>query len=79
MTDNKLAPENYLTEKELAELWKMKRNTLQKWRSLGVGPRYIKRVGRIVYRKTDVAEFEKNSLYQGTKKKIDPWSPVSNY
>ena len=67
MTDNKLTPENYLTEKELAELWKMKRNTLQKWRSLGVGPRYIKRVGRIVYRKDDIAEFEVAQTRQGTK------------
>ena len=67
MTDEKLTPENYLTEKELAELWKMKRNTLQKWRSLVVGPRYIKRVGRIVYRKDDIAEFEVAQTRQGTK------------
>lgn len=76
MTD-KFAPENYMTEKELADVWGMKRNTLQKWRSNGVGPKYIKRVGRIVYRKDDIAEFERNNVFQGTNKKIDPYSPIS--
>ncbi|MDR0967740.1 MAG: helix-turn-helix domain-containing protein [Rickettsiales bacterium] len=66
-TENLFAPENYLTEAELATLWGMKRNTLQKWRSLGVGPAYIKRVGRIVYRKDALAEFEKSQTYRGTE------------
>lgn len=70
MTD-KFAPENYMTEKELADAWEMKRNTLQKWRSIGVGPKYIKRVGRIVYRKDDIAEFERNNVFQGTNRKIE--------
>lgn len=61
--------DDYLTEKELAETWGMKPNTLQKWRSLGVGPRYIKRVGRIVYRKDDIAEFEKIQTRQSTDKR----------
>lgn len=61
--------DDYLTEKELAELWHVKRNTLQKWRSAGVGPKFVKRVGRIVYRKADLAEFEKNQTFQITNKK----------
>ena len=69
MTD-KFTPDNYLTEQELADLWKMKRNTLQKWRSLGVGPQYIKRVGRVVYRKDAIADFESKQTYQGTGQKI---------
>jgi predicted site-specific integrase-resolvase len=54
-----LKRDDYFTEREFAELWGVKRNTLQKWRSNGVGPKYIKRVGRIIYRKDDIAEFER--------------------
>jgi hypothetical protein len=62
-------PNEYLTERALAELWNVKRNTLQKWRSLGVGPRFIKRVGRVVYRKSDIADYETAQTYQSTTKK----------
>jgi predicted site-specific integrase-resolvase len=67
----KFTPDNYMTERELADAWGMKRNTLQKWRSNGVGPKYIKRVGRIVYRKDDITEFERNNVFQGTNRKIE--------
>ena len=68
---NTINPDEYLTEHALAELWNVKRNTLQKWRSAGVGPKYIKRVGvgRVVYRKADIAEFEHDNVFQGTNKK----------
>lgn len=64
-----LSKDEYITEHALAELWGVKRNTLQKWRSTGVGPKFLKRVGRIVYRKEDIAEFEKNNIFQGTNNK----------
>ena len=66
MTD-RFIPENYLTEKELTEAWGVKRNTLQKWRSQGVGPKHIKRVGRVIYRKDDIAEFERSQTRQSTR------------
>lgn len=46
------------TEKELAAMWGLKPNTLQKWRCRGVGPNYVKRVGRIFYREIDLYEYE---------------------
>ena len=61
-----LSKDEYITERALAEMWGLKRNTLQKWRSLGVGPKFLKRVGRIVYRKQDIAEFEQNNIFQRT-------------
>lgn len=61
-----LSPNEYLTERALAELWNVKRNTLQKWRSLGVGPKFVKRVGRVIYRKSDIAEFERANVFQRT-------------
>jgi predicted site-specific integrase-resolvase len=62
-----LKREDYLTEKEFAEAWGVKRNTLQKWRSQGVGPKHIKRVGRVIYRKVDIAEFERSQTRQSTR------------
>lgn len=67
MNDN-FTPDNYLSEKELAEAWSMKRNTLQKWRSNGVGPKFIKRVGRIVYRKDDIEAFEQSQTFQSSRR-----------
>ena len=64
-----LSKDEYMTERALAEIWGLKRNTLQKWRSLGVGPKFLKRVGRIVYRKQDIAEFEQNNIFQSTNDK----------
>jgi len=64
-----LSKDEYMTERALAEMWGLKRNTLQKWRSAGVGPKFLKRVGRIVYRKQDIAEFEQNNIFQRTANK----------
>jgi predicted site-specific integrase-resolvase len=66
-----LNKDDYLNEIQLAELWGMKRNTLQKWRSAGLGPKYIKRVGRVVYRKSDIVDFENGQTFQGTGNKIE--------
>ncbi len=71
-----LSPNEYLTERALAELWNVKRNTLQKWRSLGVGPKFVKRVGRIVYRKADIEDYEQSQTYQGTGQKCERMSPA---
>lgn len=64
-----LPKDEYLTEHALAELWGVKRNTLQKWRSIGVGPKFIKRVGRIVYRKVDIVQFEHDNIFRGINKR----------
>lgn len=66
-----LNKDDYLTERELSALWDVKMNTLQKWRSLGLGPVYIKRVGRIVYRKDDIAAFERKNVFQGTGQRVE--------
>ncbi|MFI3241202.1 MAG: helix-turn-helix domain-containing protein [Alphaproteobacteria bacterium] len=60
-----------LTEQELVNYWKISVHTLRKWRSTGYGPIYIKVGGRILYRREDVEEFEKNNLYQSSSQKIN--------
>lgn len=53
-----IAPPELLTEHLLAVRWFCSRSRLQHWRSDGKGPRYLKIGGRILYRLTDVQDFE---------------------
>lgn len=51
-----------LTQIELAARWRISHRTLEYWRSLGEGPRFIK-IGRLViYRMEDVVAFENRDL-----------------
>lgn len=53
-----IAPPELLTEQLLAVRWFCSRSRLQHWRSDGRGPRYLKIGGRLLYRLTDVQDFE---------------------
>ena len=48
----------YLTQIELAERWKLSTRTLERWRSLKIGPPYVRIGGRIRYRLDDAEAFE---------------------
>jgi hypothetical protein len=57
------------TEEQLAERLKVARPTLRNWRSLGIGPAYIK-MGRLVrYRLIDVLAFERKG-WSGNPQKV---------
>ena len=51
-----------LTQIELAARWRISHRTLEYWRSLGDGPRFIKIGRRVVYRMEDVVAFENREL-----------------
>lgn len=51
-----------LSELELAERLSISRKTLQKWRSLGIGPAYLKLGSKVVYRVEDIEAYIKRSL-----------------
>ncbi len=55
---------NHLNQNELAKRWKLSERTLERWRWLGVGPTYLKLGGRVVYRLSDIEEFEKKNAKQ---------------
>ena len=55
-----------LTPSELAAHWSIKRQTLQKWRTTGYGPRYLKISNRILYPMQAVLQFQKSSMQQST-------------
>jgi hypothetical protein len=56
----------HLHQVDLARRWKLSPRTLERWRWLGMGPRYCKIGGRVVYRLEDVEEHEASSLRTST-------------
>lgn len=51
-----------ITQKELAERWSLAEATLERWRSIGIGPHYVKLMSRVRYRLSDVEAFEAAGL-----------------
>ena len=52
-----------MSENELAQHWGVSPKTLQRWRSEGRGPRYLKLSKRVVYPLVEIRTFESNALY----------------
>ena len=48
----------HLNQVELTRRWKLSPRTLERWRWLGQGPRYLKVGGRVVYAAGSFAQFE---------------------
>jgi hypothetical protein len=51
-----------LTQRELAERWRLSGRTLEKWRQTDVGPPHLKIGGRVVYRLEDIESYEAENL-----------------
>ena len=54
------------TQKDLAERWQTSEATLERWRSVGCGPTYLKIQGPVRYRAVDVLAFEEQNLRVST-------------
>ena len=54
--------ETCLNQTELAARWKINPRTLERWRWIGDGPRFLKIGGRVIYRIEDVEAFERAAL-----------------
>lgn len=48
----------HLNQFDLAKRWRISPRTLERWRWLNVGPRYLKIIGRVVYRIEDIEAYE---------------------
>ena len=57
------------TQTELAQRWRLSTATIERWRSDGVGPKFLKLRGGVRYRKEDVVEFEHTCLRQSTSQR----------
>jgi hypothetical protein len=63
---HKHAMVSHMNQQQLAEYWGISARTLERWRSIGWGPRYIKIGGRVVYRVEDILEYEAEHLHEST-------------
>ncbi len=68
---NSLSPgdRRVLNENELAQRWGVSPKTLQRWRSEGRGPRYLKLSKRVGYPVDAVIEFERDALHDSTSER----------
>ena len=51
-----------LNQRELAERWGISPASLERWRSEGIGPIYMKLPGRVLYRLEDIEAYELKHL-----------------
>ena len=47
-----------MTQRDLADRWLLSEATLERWRSEGIGPMYLKLHGKVRYRMQDICAFE---------------------
>lgn len=68
-----------INEVELAERWNLSPKTLQRWRSEGRGPRFMKMSKRVVYPMDEVLDFESQALRASTwESASDVVSPIGS-
>ena len=51
---------------QLAERWGLSPKTLERWRVIGTGPKYISLPGKVIYRLCDIEAYEDDCLISST-------------
>ncbi len=59
-------PIKHFNQTDLSYRLSVSCRTLEHWRWLGVGPKFIKIGGRVKYRLSDIEDFEQSRLCQST-------------
>ncbi|WP_254441251.1 helix-turn-helix transcriptional regulator [Pandoraea cepalis] len=54
----------------LAARWDISEATLERWRSEGIGPKFLKLQGRVLYRQSDIEAYEESCLRISTSAKV---------
>ena len=57
----------HLHQNDVARRWHLSPRTLERWRWTGVGPKYLKLNGRVVYRLEDIEQYEAEQLRDSTR------------
>lgn len=60
----------HLNQRQLADRWDVSEATLERWRTAGIGPVFLKLQGRVLYRVEDVEAYEADSLRKSTSERI---------
>jgi len=63
----------HLNQKQLAARWHLSEATLERWRSEGLGPKFLKLCGRVIYRQVDIEAFEESCLATSTGTALVPY------
>jgi hypothetical protein len=61
---------NLALERNSAKRWDVSEATLERWRTEGIGPKYLKLCGRVLYRLVDIEEYESACLMSSTGKAV---------
>ena len=61
----------HLNQRQLADRWDVSEATLERWRTEGIGPVFLKLQGRVLYRFEDVESFEADSLRKSTSERVN--------
>jgi predicted DNA-binding transcriptional regulator AlpA len=59
-----------LSETELAQRWGVSPKTLQRWRTEGRGPKYLKLSKRVTYPLEAITEYEHCALHVSTSERV---------
>lgn len=60
----------HINQRQLANRWCVSEATLERWRSEGIGPQYLKLGGRVMYREQDIEAYESSCLRQSTSQPV---------
>lgn len=61
----------HLNQKQLAARWRCSEACLERWRCEGIGPKFMKLTGRVLYRMVDIEAYEESCLATSTKASTD--------
>ena len=57
----------HISQAQLAARWQVAEASLERWRSTGIGPKFLKLPGKVRYRLDDVEAFEEACLKNATR------------
>lgn len=60
----------HLNQKQLAARWGISEASLERWRCEGIGPKFMKLMGRVVYRMVDIEAYEESCLRVSTVQRV---------
>jgi predicted site-specific integrase-resolvase len=60
----------HLHQHDLAQRWGVSDATLERWRTAGIGPVFLKLHGRVLYRIEDVEAYEAHCLRKSTAERV---------
>jgi predicted site-specific integrase-resolvase len=58
--------QSLMTQRELCNRWQLSEATLERWRSEGIGPIYVRLGGQVRYRREAMLEYETSCLRKST-------------